>query len=142
VLKITFNETAAERRWILQGRLVAVWVDELRKSWKEGQKSQSQTRCIVDLNDVTFIDKKGERLLRAMAKQGAQFVASGVYIRHLLEQLVANGRLNVTGLLSCLLAGFLATVIYLFPPRTRPELPEFDAQRNVTLRTTNVNCSR
>jgi hypothetical protein len=36
---------------------------------------------------VTFIDKDGERLLWAMSKRGAQFVADGIYIKHVLEQL-------------------------------------------------------
>jgi hypothetical protein len=130
VLKITINETAAERRWILQGRLAAVWVDELRKMWKSSQQqiqlSQTQqkqkcTPCIIDLNDVTFIDKRGERLLRTMAKQGARFVASGVYIRHMLEQVVANVGSNLTRTLSCLLAGLMITVLYLSPPKAKAD---------------------
>jgi hypothetical protein len=40
----------------------------------------------VDLNDVTFIDKGGERLLRAMSKKGAELVANGMYTKHLLEK--------------------------------------------------------
>jgi hypothetical protein len=127
VLKITINETAAERRWILQGRLVEVW------------RRQDEARCIIDLNNVTFIDKRGERLLRAMAKQGAQFVASGVYIRHILEQVITNGRPNLTRLLCCLFAGFVASVIYLFPPRTKADLPERPAQFGVATRTTASN---
>lgn len=121
MLKIIINETSAERRWILQGRLVAVWVDELRKSWKKRPRSQNQTSCVVDLNDVTFIDKKGERLLRIMSKQGAQFAANGVYIRHVLEQVITNGRPHLSRLLTCLVAGFVATAIYLFPPRAKAD---------------------
>ena len=114
MLKITISETSAERRWILQGRLVAVWVDELRKSWKKRPRSQNQTPCVIDLNDVTFIDKKGERLLRAMSKQGAQFAANGIYTRHVVEQVITNGKPHLSRLLSCLVAGFVATAIYLF----------------------------
>jgi hypothetical protein len=39
----------------------------------------------VDLNDVMFIDKSGERLLRALSKKGVQLVANGVYTKHLLD---------------------------------------------------------
>ena len=41
---------------------------------------------MLDLNDVTFIDKSGETLLRAICKKGAQLVASGVYTKHVLER--------------------------------------------------------
>jgi hypothetical protein len=41
---------------------------------------------------VTFIDKGGERLLRAMSKKGAQFLADGIYIKHVLEQLKSKGK--------------------------------------------------
>jgi anti-anti-sigma regulatory factor len=86
VLKITRTETSAEEKWILQGRLVGLWVGELRSCWKKTHRSDNSRKCIVDLNDVTFIDQKGERLLRTMSKEGVQFIASGIYIKHLLQQ--------------------------------------------------------
>jgi hypothetical protein len=86
MLKITITETTAERRWIVQGRLVGPWVSELGTIWKEAHRSQDKRACIVDLNDVTFIDKSGERLLRAMSKKGALLTAKGLYVKHMLEQ--------------------------------------------------------
>ena len=86
VLKITLTETPAERRWVVQGRLVGPWVNELRTTWKRTHANHDTRACIIDLNDVTFIDKGGERLLRALAKKGAQLVATGVYIEHVLEE--------------------------------------------------------
>ena len=86
MLKITRTETPAEEKWILQGRLVGLWVSELRRSWKKTHRTDNNLTCVVDLNEVTFIDKKGERLLRAMSKEGAQFLATGIYIKHLLQE--------------------------------------------------------
>ena len=86
MLKITMTETPAERRWVVQGRLVGPWVSELRTTWKSTHANHDKRTCIIDLNDVTFIDKGGERLLRALAKKGAQFIATGVYIQHVLEE--------------------------------------------------------
>lgn len=150
MLKITIDETSAERRWILQGRLVAVWVDELRKSWKSRRRSQNQSPCVIDLNNVTFIDKKGERLLRTMSKQGAQFVANGIYIRHVLEQIITHGKPHLSLLLSCLFAGFVATATFLFPTRTKADpvnvcmdkrtLIEFNAKHGVETRMIAANC--
>ena len=90
VLKITRTETPAEEKWILQGRLVGLWVSELRRNWKKTHRADDNRRCVVDLNEVTFIDKKGETLLRTMSKQGVQFTATGIYIKHLLQERCAT----------------------------------------------------
>jgi anti-anti-sigma regulatory factor len=90
VLKITISETPAETRWILQGRLVGFWVDELRTNWKKKARKQNATPCVIDLNDVSFIDHKGERLLRALTKKGAQLIASGIYIKYVLQETCAR----------------------------------------------------
>src|SRR5260370_9371774 len=87
MLKISFSETPAEERWILHGRLIHPWVQELRTCWKKNHRADARRACIVDLNEVTFIDKSGERLLRNLAKDGAQFIATGSYTKHILKQL-------------------------------------------------------
>jgi anti-anti-sigma regulatory factor len=87
VLRITIADTAMEERWILQGRLVSPWVNELKASWKKAHNPHQGRRCIVNLDEVTFIDKSGERVLRSMSKQGARFVASDVYVKHVLDRL-------------------------------------------------------
>ena len=92
MLKITIAETKTETRWILQGKLVGPWVHELRSSWKKRHRIQTDKGCVVDLNDVTFIDKSGERLLRAMSKKGVQLVADGIYTKHLLDKLRITGK--------------------------------------------------
>lgn len=92
MLKITITETLTEKVWILQGRLVGPWVGELRRSWKKTQRGQSGRTCILDLKDVTFLDKDAEKLLHAMSKKGTQFFADGIYIKHVLEQLKRSSK--------------------------------------------------
>ena len=87
MLRITVTETAVEEKWILQGQLTKRSVAELVSSWK-ASFAQPPGRCrIVDLNEVTSIDKSGEEALLMMVRDGATFVASGVYTKHLLDQL-------------------------------------------------------
>ncbi len=69
MLKITRTETSAEEKWTLHGRLVGLWVSELRRCWKKTHRTDNKLKCIVDLNDVTL-----------------QFIASGIYIKHLLQE--------------------------------------------------------
>jgi anti-anti-sigma regulatory factor len=90
LLKINFSETPTEERWVLHGRLTGPWVHEFTAYWKKNHRKDKIRGCIVDLNEVTFIDKCGERLLRMLAKRGAQFTASGVYTKHILEQITAR----------------------------------------------------
>jgi anti-anti-sigma regulatory factor len=120
VLKISIAETATDRRWILQGRLVGPWVGELRATWKRTNRSQDRRACIIDLNDVTFIDKSGERLLRAMSKKGAQLLARGLYVKHVLEQLKTGCKRDLITLIVCLFAGLQANVIV---PVTHGQVP-------------------
>jgi anti-anti-sigma regulatory factor len=87
MLKITITNTATEEKWTLYGRLVAPWVDELKTRWRRARRTAERRRCIVNLDEVTFIDKCGERMLRSMSNQGAEFVASDVYIKHVLDRI-------------------------------------------------------
>jgi outer membrane protein TolC len=95
MLKIRFSATPSEERWTLHGRLTAPWVQELRTCWKKNHGRDKQRACIVDLNEITFIDKSGERLLRVLVREGAQCIATGVYIKHVLEQLTSKGKGSV-----------------------------------------------
>ena len=111
MLKISFSETPSEERWILQGRLTAPWFRELRACWKKKHRRDNQRACIVDLNEITFIDKSGERLLRVLVREGAQCIASGIYIKHILENLTTKAKGSV---LNRLAGFFLAAVITAF----------------------------
>jgi hypothetical protein len=92
MLKITITCSATEEKWTLYGRLVAPWVDELKASWTRARRTAERRKCIVNLDEVTFIDKCGERMLRSMSKQGAQFVARDVYVKHVLDRLKSASR--------------------------------------------------
>jgi outer membrane protein TolC len=94
MLKISVSQTALEEKWIVCGRLTAPWIREFRASWKKLHRNEPGRPCVVDLNQITLIDKSGERWLRTLLKQGARFIASGVYTRHVLDQLNANRKRN------------------------------------------------
>jgi ABC-type transporter Mla MlaB component len=87
MLKITITEAPTEQRWVLQGRLTQPWVSELRLHWRKTHRARQGRACVVDLNDVTGIDQSGESVLLTMMREGAQFIASGVFTTHLLAVL-------------------------------------------------------
>ena len=106
MLKISFSQTTVEEKWILHGRLSSPGVHELRTCWKMNHRTDGERACIVDLNDVTFIDMSGERLLRMLAKDGAQFTASGTYIKHVIQQLSARSKRSISNLFGFLIVAF------------------------------------
>jgi hypothetical protein len=59
MLKITIDEFPDKQRWSLQRRLVGQWADELSATWRERHHVPEQCKCIVELMDVTFIDRSG-----------------------------------------------------------------------------------
>jgi hypothetical protein len=55
----------------------------------------------VDVSGVTFVDLDGERVLAAMIKDGAQFIATGVYTKHVLELLEKRRQRWIRKFMAC-----------------------------------------
>lgn len=89
MFRITVVETPSEEKWILQGQLIGEFASELSANWRTSLDRCSDRLRLVDLNEVTQIDKCGEEVLLEMIHQHARFVASGLYTRHLLQELHA-----------------------------------------------------
>jgi hypothetical protein len=91
MLRIINRSAVNEDRWILSGQLAGPWVEELRSNWDQVlDRSPAPLigrRFVIDLSDVTCVDASGEGLLGELRDEGAEFVATGVYIKHLLENL-------------------------------------------------------
>ncbi|HEV7967424.1 MAG TPA: STAS domain-containing protein [Candidatus Acidoferrales bacterium] len=87
MLRITIVDEAEEQRWTLHGRLSGPWVAQLRSNWKKSHGPNGNRRCVVDVSGVTFVDLEGERVLAAMVRDGAEFIAAGVYTKHIVELL-------------------------------------------------------
>jgi anti-anti-sigma regulatory factor len=87
MLRITVKEIATEQRWVLQGRLTKNSAPELVSNWQAARDRPSACNRVVDLNEVTVIDKSGEEVLSMMIDERARFVASGLYTKHLLQLL-------------------------------------------------------
>ncbi len=87
MLRITIAETLSEQKWTLEGRLVQPWVSELKSCWTRTETARRERKCVVDLTAVTFIDKSGEKALAELCKEGAELIATGVYTRHVVQNI-------------------------------------------------------
>ncbi len=88
MLRITINDSTTEQKWTLQGSLSGPWVALLQLHWRSKRNSRQGKNCLIDLSDLTFVDRCGEKVLRAMKKEGAQFVGCRVYTKGVLESSV------------------------------------------------------
>jgi hypothetical protein len=90
MLRIANSATFNEQRWVLSGELAGPWVAELRSNWDQVRDRSRGHRYVIDLSDVTFIDESAEGLLGQLKDEGAEFVAGGVFTKHLLENLTCK----------------------------------------------------
>lgn len=94
MLMISIQEAPSEQKWILQGRLAGPWAAELISNWKRTRTTRDGRKCVVDLSNVTFIDRAGEEILRAMKEEGSQFITCGVNNRYVLRKVCRAARLG------------------------------------------------
>jgi hypothetical protein len=87
VLKITITDFPGEQRWSLHGQLAGQWAAELKLRWTEARQAGDARRCIVELIEVTSIDRNGQAVLSELMSAGVEFIATDVYTKHLLRNL-------------------------------------------------------
>ena len=76
-----------EQRWSLQGQLVGQWAAEFMSTWRKAHVVGDTRKCIVELIEVTSIDRNGEEVLSEVMSRGGEFIASDVYTKHVLQNL-------------------------------------------------------
>ena len=91
MLKITVSNSTSGTTFLLSGRLVGPWVEELRQCWLQAKPGRT-TPCQVDLRDVTFVDEAGTTLLSEMNREGVTIHASGCLMRAVVQNLGQTGR--------------------------------------------------
>jgi hypothetical protein len=87
VLKITITDASDGQRWSLQGELVGQWAEELKSTWRDAHRAGDKRRFIVELVEVISIDSNVEAVVAEIMSQGAEFIATDVYTKHLLRKL-------------------------------------------------------
>ena len=88
MLRITIQGEGAPWRLHLAGRLEGAWVAETENTWRSAPVSGR--RVEVDLREVTWIDESGRRLLDEMCQAGARFIAKGVAMKALVEEITGK----------------------------------------------------
>jgi hypothetical protein len=87
MLRTMINDTPFEQKWVLQGRLCGEWAADLKEKWESTRLMRKGRRCTIDLEDVTYVDARGEEVLLEMTTEGATLFASRAYMKHILKSL-------------------------------------------------------
>jgi len=88
MLKISITDTRAQRRLLVEGRLIAPWVAELRTTWDRVKSERDRRQVVIDIGNVTLISQEGENALLQLLSEGAKFrCCNGVLTKHVLQQL-------------------------------------------------------
>jgi hypothetical protein len=88
MLRITVQEDGPVWRLHLAGRLAGAWVAETENMWRAASVSGKPLE--IDMREVTGIDEAGRCLLRAMNQAGARFIARGVAMKALVEDMTCK----------------------------------------------------
>jgi hypothetical protein len=95
LLRISVEQDHDALCFVLEGRLVGPWVEELRTLRQERATSGTYFQLIVDLCGLTAMDTNGQRLLDELLQRGATLRCSDVMNQFLVEQMsTSSGRLQ------------------------------------------------
>jgi len=92
MLKISVVDSPTERRLILEGKLIAPWVAELRTAWKTINEEIEGRVVVIDMGNVAIISQEGENVLLELMNAGAKFRCSGVVTKHVIKELRRRSR--------------------------------------------------
>ena len=84
MLRVTEQNEHGAWRLTLEGTLAGRWAAEAERVWSGAPAEKPRE---VDLRGVTSVDRAGRDLLHRMHHDGASFVAEGVVMKALVEEL-------------------------------------------------------
>jgi len=92
MLKISMTDSNTQRRLVLEGKLVAPWIAELKTAWKEANLNLQGRELVIDMANVTSISQESENAFLQLMGEGAKFRCRGVFIKHIFQQLTRRIR--------------------------------------------------
>ena len=94
MLKISVIDSRTELRLVLEGKLIAPWVAELRTAWKTVNEEIEGRVVVIDMGNVAIISQEGENVLLELMNAGAKFRCCGVVTKHVIQELRRRSRRN------------------------------------------------
>ena len=90
MLRITNHNDAKSLTFQLEGKLAGAWVRELEDCWQQASAGFPTTFIRFDLTGVTYVDAAGKKFLAARHAQGAELIAAGCLMRHVVAEITGD----------------------------------------------------
>lgn len=87
MLRITINHEATATRFIVEGSLAGMPVEELKTCWHRVATAAPDWPLLVDLSAMTRIDSEGIALLTEMHRHGVRFAAAGLMTQAIIKEI-------------------------------------------------------
>jgi hypothetical protein len=87
MFKISIIDTQGHRTLVLEGTLVRPWTAEVETAWKSAREQLQGRKLVIDMKNVTLINRDGEETLLRLMEDGAKFSCKDVLTKHVLKQL-------------------------------------------------------
>lgn len=91
MLRITTEENGTLTTFRLEGKLKGAWVTELEHCWSYARSTRPETKYLVELSDVDFVDESGRTLLSSMVAQGVTLLTNGNFFVACLVEEILHG---------------------------------------------------
>jgi hypothetical protein len=96
MLKISLIDRRSQRRLVLEGKLIAPWVAELRSAFERARADLQGRELVVEMKHITTISQEGENVLLQLMTEGTRFRCCGdVFTKHVLKQLARRASKDV-----------------------------------------------
>jgi hypothetical protein len=94
MLKISLIDSARQRRVIVEGKLVAPWVGELRNACQEARADLDGRELVVEMKCLTTISQEGENVILELINGGIRFRSHGLFAKHVVKELTRRASGN------------------------------------------------
>lgn len=94
MLKISIIESKTRRLFVLEGKLVVPWTNELKGVCQGPGSDLDDRELVIDVRGLTIIGAEGEDVLLDLIMRGAKFRRGGVFTKQILKQLARRARRN------------------------------------------------
>ena len=95
MLRISLVDGRAQRRLVLEGKLIAPWVAELRSACDSARADLHGRELVIVMKHVTTLSQEGENVLIQLMKEGAKFRCCDVFTKHIVRQFSRRARREV-----------------------------------------------
>ena len=90
MFRITIHNEDSTTCFVIEGKLVGPWVEELKQCWQAITSSEPGSALLLDLSAMTLIDPEGKALLAEMHHQGVRLSAIGLMTQAIIEEIVSS----------------------------------------------------